>query len=616
MARRRKPLLLVSLAILFLGAGTAATLLLRPGGPLAGSSAGTGDPGPLTVLVPPAGMAAPESLRPATLTVRVLREPGGAPVPGARVTVSQARATGLTVADAQGWAVVKGLVEGKAAVRAEADGLDGPAALTALRPGDNGPMQVRLSAAVAVAETGSLRVKWTGPDAGGNWTARVVRIPRSPGSDGSKSTRGRPPDGFGFGPLPPGRYEVTLSCPAGTGEAEVEVLPGVTTEVEIGPLLPGDPREGPVLAGEVVDGAGVPVAGASLMVLTAGPQGFRREFLAMISSFTTDAAGRFRIRVAEPGPFWIRANARGFAAGAAGPFTPSVEGIRVLLDVTGAVEGRLLSPPGTGASAILRLGIHFDPEPGAAAAAVVWEPEHRVTTGFRDGRFLLKDLPPGRGSLFGSVDGRPFGPVDVTIRAGEVADIGTIEVAAPRSIRGRVKDGTGAPLAGVYVQVEGEFSGLPAAISAPDGSFLLEGVSAGEVRLSVLPSPAREAPGGGPGLRRPTMVSERVKFCVVVTTVIVPAGGDCEIADIVLPGPGEVQGHAFDAAGRPAMAARVLTSGGDGVFTDSRGAFSLRIAAGEHELRLLFPGSTAPAAVATVVVPEGGSVTVDLRAER
>ena len=822
MARRRNPLLLVSLAILFLGAGTAATLLLRPGGPLAGSSAGTGDPGSSRARVLPVGMANPRPLRPATLSVRVLRDPGGAPVPGARVTVSQAHAVGEALADAGGKAEVGGLVEGQAAVRAEAEGLDGPAAFTTLRPGDNGPVELRLAATVAVAgrvvadedgaplagaavllrrdtdtgvgdarfgmvggrsplaattaadgtfsfpaggagarveahargfmksavpveegvavevrllrgarirgtvrredgspvggaqvfvdggswmqtpilidggsarvragpaivfpgnltrrsattgpdgayvlegqprgavvqlsargngllpaggpvevgvpsdgsdavvdlvvaEAGSLRVRGTGPDAGGGWYARVVRLPRSPGPEWNQSTRGHPPGGFAFGPMPPGRYEVTLSCSAGTGEAEVVVLPGVTTEVEIGPLLPGDPREGPVLAGEVVDGAGVPVAGARVAVLAAGGTEFRSATLAKISSFTTDAAGRFRLRVAEPGPFWIRATARGFAPGAAGPFTPTTEGIRIPLEAPGAVEGRILLPPGTGASATLALGFHFDPEPGAAAAAVAGEPAHRATTGLRDGRFLLQGLPPGRGSLVGSVDGIPFGPFEVTVRAGEVADVGTLEVAVPRSIRGRVKDGTGAPLAGAFVRVEGELPGLPFASSAQDGSFLLRGVSTGEVRLRAIRSPAPAVPSeaiGGPGLRgRITMLGgvtlgESVPIRIVVT---VPAGGDCEIADIILPGPGEVTGHAFDAAGRPATAARVMTAAGDGSFTDARGAFSLRVAAGEHELRLLFPGSTAPSAVATVIVPEGGTVTVDLRAER
>ncbi|NUN53191.1 MAG: hypothetical protein HUU06_10460, partial [Planctomycetaceae bacterium] len=44
--RRRNPLLLAALAVLFLGAGTAATLLVRPGGPLHDPGGADGLSGP------------------------------------------------------------------------------------------------------------------------------------------------------------------------------------------------------------------------------------------------------------------------------------------------------------------------------------------------------------------------------------------------------------------------------------------------------------------------------------------------------------------------------------------------------------------------------------------
>ncbi|MEO1697295.1 MAG: sigma-70 family RNA polymerase sigma factor [Planctomycetota bacterium] len=218
-----------------------------------------------------------------------------------------------------------------------------------------------------------------------------------------------------------------------------------------------------VLAGRVVDGAGAPVPDALLDVSAdANPEPYGRHDVR--TSVRTDSYGRFSL---EQG-FAVGDEARLeiFATGFA-PVYRRVEiedagsgtGIEIEMTTGRRLMGRALLEDGT-------------PAVDATARAVlgargfmgdmfvgVWRPRLRTDA---DGRFVLEDAPSGPFTVV--VEHAPEGraqrashPVleDAPLE-GEVA----IELSSRPSVRGRVVDENGAPLAGLRVQAKNEGRGI------------------------------------------------------------------------------------------------------------------------------------------------------------
>ena len=112
------------------------------------------------------------------------------------------------------------------------------------------------------------------------------------------------------------------------------------------------------------------------------------------------------------------------------------------------------------------------------------------------GAFVLTDVPIGACSLTASASGYEPLVMTVTVASGTViqVDIVLAPVAASTgSISGVVRDAAGDPVADALVAVEGQVS---TALTAADGSFLVEDVAVGFAFLTVDPASTQYLPGG------------------------------------------------------------------------------------------------------------------------
>ena len=126
----------------------------------------------------------------------------------------------------------------------------------------------------------------------------------------------------------------------------------------------------------------------------------------------------------------------------------------VLQDLTAPPE-----PADTSVRATLRL-----PE-GATTPPTLWLSYERKGSNLQweadwpaDGIVRWRALKPVEHELGVSVEGYATWSTQVDVPEGEVLDLGTIEFAAGRSVRGRVVDSTGKPLVGVDVETGSEFT--------------------------------------------------------------------------------------------------------------------------------------------------------------
>lgn len=238
------------------------------------------------------------------------------------------------------------------------------------------------------------------------------------------------------------------------------------------------------ISGVVVDGAGEPVAEASVSAVVdfLADDRKRGDFtLASSTATTTDGGGRFTLRGLEDGSYRLAASREGHGERAAfGADSVSAK--------TGATDVRLVLPAPGGVRGTITMN---GKAPPLAVVSAGWE--HRVTT--RDGSFELGGMNPGKYDL--RITGPDFAEVargDVAVADGKVTDVGAIAVTAGRKATGRVVDSKGAPVAGAKVLVgkmifgdgksnggsdfEGDGQqGLRSATTTADGEFAVRGIS-------------------------------------------------------------------------------------------------------------------------------------------
>lgn len=222
-----------------------------------------------------------------TLAVEV-REPDGAPSPGALVLTQRQGARGpLTFQADEAGRVVLPLVSGEAArlplsVGARNGGRDAP--LQAVPPGAASQVVVLRPAAAVRGQV----VEGGRPVTGVRLVMETGRDLPGPGQEFQREVPG---GGFAFTDLLPGALAITAITPDGrTGQAEVALTAGAEQAVSI------EVRRGAVVTGRVVDGAGAPVAGAFVMVGDRPPEGEG-----------TAGDGRFRLQGVPAGAQQLRA---------------------------------------------------------------------------------------------------------------------------------------------------------------------------------------------------------------------------------------------------------------------------------------------------------------------
>jgi uncharacterized GH25 family protein len=237
-----------------------------------------------------------------------------------------------------------------------------------------------------------------------------------------------------------------------------------------------------------------------------------------------------------------------------------------------------MEKPVAGARVVLR------PMPGARPAGPN-APLREAATG-PDGRFELRDLPPGRYELTARRQGyAPLTVPGLRVPPGSGStDLGTVILRAGVAVEGRVVDPQGRPVPEAEVRVA-PAGGLPAApgpgdepsppvLTGPDGSFRIEDRRPGETVDLGVRRPGY-APASAPGLRIPREQPVR----------------------IVLQPTATVEGSTVETGGAPVPGALVLILPSNPVHptrqarSDENGLFRIEdVTPGSFEIRATAPG--------------------------
>jgi protocatechuate 3,4-dioxygenase beta subunit len=282
----------------------------------------------------------------------------------------------------------------------------------------------------------------------------------------------------------------------------------------------------------------------------------------------TDAKGRFEIVGLASGLFHVTAYHPGFAPA----FAPPVR-------VDGPVSIDLTLKDATTASGRLVDG------DGNPAAGTIWM--EQVEGGFflpgdvlraaagPDGRFRLRDLPPGTHRASVSARGHTQKSIEFQTREGAETDLGDISLESGSVIRGQLRDAKGSPVVGGRVQamsVDGR-SGVVADVTDSKGAFLLAGLGEGRYRLWAMVGGAHR------GSREVDTGGEPIEWALEST--------------------GAVAGEVVDGSGQPVdsfhVAARLVGEGPAGWLSPSStgsgafriedvlpGRYALKVSASDH----------------------------------
>jgi CshA-type fibril repeat protein len=280
---------------------------------------------------------------------------------------------------------------------------------------------------------------------------------------------------FRLNEISPGSYFITCTIP-GYADANQTVSLTAGQQVGLGTIrLTALPTTG-IVTGIVTDsGSGQPVAGAQ--VTLTGTDNV---------SAVTDTAGSYRF-VAPPGPATITASAAGFldATGSA-----TLEAGQTLNFSPGLQATAGLPPDYQPPTTIVLTGAVVDALTGQSLAGASVSVTGSALQASTDpaGLFRLADLPPGELALDVALAGYQGVHVSLIAPAG-TADLGTIRLPPAAnlelttSIAGTVTDsGTGAPLAGASVTIEGLGKG---ALTGADGSYRIEGITQNTFTVTV-----------------------------------------------------------------------------------------------------------------------------------
>jgi protocatechuate 3,4-dioxygenase beta subunit len=195
----------------------------------------------------------------------------------------------------------------------------------------------------------------------------------------------------------------------------------------------------------------------------------------------TDDLGRYEIVGLTPGLFYVAAHHPGFAPAFTRPVrvheTSSVD--LVLTSATAAV-GRLVDGGGKPVAGTIVLDEVEGGFPSLLGDAL-------VTSAGSDGRFRLRDLPPGHHRATVLARGHTQTPLDLETREGPEADLGDIALTRGLAIRGRIRDPKGDPIVGARVEVvsiDGR-GGYATALTDGEGTFAVDGFGEGRCRLSL-----------------------------------------------------------------------------------------------------------------------------------
>lgn len=191
----------------------------------------------------------------------------------------------------------------------------------------------------------------------------------------------------------------------------------------------------------------------------------------LVTGFATDALGRFHIGGVPPGRIQVVARdldhgpavlpARLVVAGAV------IDDLRLVLPDGGRIDGRVVDARGFPGTAV------------RIEARAEREPLPRSLLAGADGTFELRGLV-GRVTVTAYPSGEPPVRADVEVPAGRTVPVVLTLTGESVTLRGRVVDSAGFPVAGARIRVRSQRARTPlvaATESADDGTFSLDGLS-------------------------------------------------------------------------------------------------------------------------------------------
>ncbi len=318
------------------------------------------------------------------------------------------------------------------------------------------------------------------------------------------------PDGtFRIEHFVPGTVTVSADLPASSTRlfnlnSTVELEDAQVVRVQLG----GRPT-GPILVRGTVRSDG-PLAGVEVLYFTIDET---LKSADRTRAGTTDADGRYEVRLSAPGPYFVRARVAdlGFVQRQV-EITDAADQVVDLEFGTGRISGRVVGPDG---------------KPVAGVAVHLWysDPARQMPAGTAsaqtkaDGLFAMRGLMPGKYSL-GASPGRTgdfaYASIGLVLAAGEHLE--NVEVRLPRgcSVAVRVVGSDGRPAIGARVgwSIAGAVRNWESTDTA--GFARLEGLPASEVSITARSSSEVE--------RAPVRVVPRVDGTLEVTLDLVPGG--------------------------------------------------------------------------------------------
>jgi protocatechuate 3,4-dioxygenase beta subunit len=343
--------------------------------------------------------------------------------------------------------------------------------------------------------------------------------------------------------LLPGTYAVEVWCPGTVREAE---YPDVTIRDASHSGLRWEVREGLAIRGEVVDSDGQPVAGARVYAsMKADADDPRKQLSSAMSEPTLDD-GRFESVGLLPGRYQVSM----FSMNAG----PQAEPVTVVLEPGSDIDGVELVVPATGSVTGTVRDQRGQVVAGVTIQAASTTERRASATGISDdqGRFSLTKLAPGEvrvtaheGRMIlrapGTSDDDLQGVVATVVASDSVEVTLTIE-AQTATIRGRVVDPDGGPVADAFVshqRVSDSAAASPGSgarslrwgfddrpvLTDVDGRFTITGlVDQGSYALLA------SRKGGGEAVADSVAVGEEIELTIVetgsITGKLVVDGGE------------------------------------------------------------------------------------------
>ena len=378
------------------------------------------------------------------------------------------------------------------------------------------------------------------------------------------------PDGrFSVGGLARRAHDVVAWHDGGASAiAPADLVAATTVELTLALEITG------AISGTVVDRAGEPIGDAQVMaepVWSGGTADERAWSVRGLQEVVTDPGGGFRIAGLPPGEYRVRA-----ARGDAGPeqlwtahaitARPGEAPVRIVLGSDGRITGKVAFADG------------HAPE----LVAVAIDGASATLSGGSKGALDVRAVA-GRHTVV--ISGPGFVPHtvrDVVVEEGAATDLGSITVAAGRSVSGRVLDGSGVPVAGARVAagplltgggtelfIETESPGARSTETDADGRYLISGFSPRPITVIA----------GKDGVGR-------------AMSVAIPRGPDSAVVDLILSPLGSLSGT-VTRSGQPLGDTVVIanpagaTSSNFFVVTGADGTFALdQLTAGSY---LIYP---------------------------